>query len=401
MSSEPWTEVKLDEVVEITSSKRIFLSDYVSEGVPFFRSKEIIERFHGKAISTELFISEEKFEEIKSKFGVPIKDDILLTSVGTIGIPMLVKGDDRFYFKDGNLTWIRKYKNGIAAKYLFYWLISPNGKEKIQNNLIGSTQQALTIQALKSILIPLPPLPTQRRIVAILTALDDKIELNRRMNETLEGIAQALWGEWFGRYASGEEELPEGWKWGKLNEMYKTTSGGTPSRVKTEFFENGTIQWVKSKELKEIFVIETEERITELALKNSSAKLLPAKSVLVAMYGATVGEVSILSKSATCNQAVCAILPNSNYPFSYAFQFLSNEKKNLKNLATGAAQQNISQELIQNLELPIPSVFDLKKYQDTVEPLFETILINLQQSRTLTALRDVLLPRLMRGEVLS
>ncbi len=93
-------------------------------------------------------------------------------------------------------------------------------------------------------------------------------------------------------------------------------------------------------------------------------------------------------------------MPSSNYPFSYAFQFLSNEKKNLKNLATGAAQQNISQELIQNLELPIPSVFGLKKYQDKVEPIFETILVNLQQSRTLTSLRDVLLPRLMRGEIL-
>ena len=103
-----WQRLRFGDICEITSSKRIFMSDYVSSGIPFYRSKEIIEKQSGKNISTGLFISEEKYAEIKNKYSVPQANDILLTSVGTLGIPYVVKEDEKFYFKDGNLIWIKK-----------------------------------------------------------------------------------------------------------------------------------------------------------------------------------------------------------------------------------------------------------------------------------------------------
>ena len=190
-------KIKLKEILEITSSKRIFMSEYLDSGIPFYRSKEIIEKSKGNNISTELFISEDKFNEIKKKFGVPVAGDILLTSVGTLGIPYLVQEQDEFYFKDGNLTWFRYFSSDIDNKFMLCWLQSKNAKEQFDMITIGSTQKALTISSLKELEIPLPPLPTQKKIAHILSTLDDKIELNRKMNQTLEEMAQALFKSWF------------------------------------------------------------------------------------------------------------------------------------------------------------------------------------------------------------
>jgi type I restriction enzyme S subunit len=119
-----WEVGKLVEIVEITSSKRIFQSEYKKEGIPFFRSKEIIELYNGKNISLELFISLKRYNEIKDKFGVPKQGEVLLTSVGTIGIPYLIRKNDCFYFKDGNLTWFKNFKENFSGSYVYFWLIS-------------------------------------------------------------------------------------------------------------------------------------------------------------------------------------------------------------------------------------------------------------------------------------
>lgn len=192
-----WKTYKLGNLVEITSSKRIMRSEYLSEGIPFFRSKEIIELNHGNSISTELFISSNRYEEIKRKFGVPQNGDMLLTSVGTLGIPYLVQEKDKFYFKDGNLTWFRNFNEKLSNKFLFYWINSPIGKARINKVSIGSTQKALTISSLKSLDIELPPIYQQLKIVNILDSLSQKIQLNTQTNQTLEAIAQAIFKSWF------------------------------------------------------------------------------------------------------------------------------------------------------------------------------------------------------------
>ena len=140
----------------ITSSKRIFYSEYVSYGIPFYRSKEIIELRNSGSTNSELFISKERFNEIKKKFDVPKCGDILLTSVGTLGVPFRVRSNDKFYFKDGNLTWFKDFA-GISSSIIYFWLLSRIGQEQVSSITIGSTQEAITIDGLKKLKLKLPP----------------------------------------------------------------------------------------------------------------------------------------------------------------------------------------------------------------------------------------------------
>ena len=192
-----WPSRRMEELCEITSSKRIYRSDYVAEGVPFYRGKEVTEKSRGSLdLTTELFITEEKYGEIERKFGVPSPGDLLLTSVGTLGSVYVVRSGDRFYFKDGNLTWFRHFRD-LDSRFLCYWLGSPQGKEQLGKSTIGSSQSAFTIVLLKRMEVELPPLPTQRKIAAILSAYDDLIENNLRRIKILEQMAQAIYREWF------------------------------------------------------------------------------------------------------------------------------------------------------------------------------------------------------------
>jgi len=221
-----WKQTTLGEVAEITSSKRIFAEEYLTEGIPFYRGKEIIEKYNGNEVSTELFISQEKYNEIREKFGVPQAGELLLTSVGTLGVPYLVNEREEFYFKDGNITWFKNFRN-IENIFLYYWIASDLGKEQLAKHTIGSTQQALTIAGLKSIPILLPLPPEQKAIAAILSSFDDKIELLRRQNKTLESIAQTTFKEWFINFEvngkklkiNSKTNLPEGWRIGSLPDV--------------------------------------------------------------------------------------------------------------------------------------------------------------------------------------
>ena len=166
---EDWEVKSLSQFSEITSSKRIFESDYVSDGIPFFRGKEISLLIENKGLEDEYFISHKKYEDIKREFGVPQKNEILVTAVGTLGNVYLIPNDEPFYFKDGNLIWLRKIKH-IDFKYFAIQI--ENHKNEIINNAIGSSQKALTIVVLKNQSIPIPPLPEQTAIAAALSDVD-------------------------------------------------------------------------------------------------------------------------------------------------------------------------------------------------------------------------------------
>ena len=237
-------KARMSDLCEITSSKRIFAADYVSEGVPFYRGKEITEKYKGNLdVSTELFITEEKFCEIERKFGAPRDGDLLLTSVGTLGSPYVVKQGERFYFKDGNLTWFRNFSE-LDSKFLYHWLVSPQGKAELQKCTIGSSQSAFTIVLLKGMEIELPSLSTQRRIANILSAYDELIENNQRRIRILEDMARSLYREWFVHFrypghesvplvASPLGQIPQEWDVKKLKDVCLLTMGQSP---KSEFY---------------------------------------------------------------------------------------------------------------------------------------------------------------------
>ena len=245
-----WGKVKVGDCCEVTSSKRIFFSEYVDSGVPFYRSKEIIESSNGQAISEPLFISQEKYDEIKNHFGVPQSGDMLLTSVGTIGVPYIVREKDYFYFKDGNLTWFRNFSDELDSKYLYFWVKSSEGQSILNNTTIGSSQKALTIASLKGLEIPCPPSPVQKRIVEFLAGYDDLIENNQKQIKLLEEAAQRLYKEWFVdlRFPGHEttpivDGIPQGWERMVLSEVTSVLKRG----ISPKYSDNGKYSVINQK----------------------------------------------------------------------------------------------------------------------------------------------------------
>ncbi|MBR5644141.1 MAG: restriction endonuclease subunit S [Salinivirgaceae bacterium] len=307
----------------------------------------------------------------------------------------------RSYFydeRDGELVYagfLIKYSIDplkVNPKILKFYTHSQAYYDWIQTVDNGATRGNINAQTYASMPIILPERKEQDKIVSTLSSLDDKIDLLRRENATLEAMAETLFRQWF------VEEVKEDWEEKPLGDVVKTTSGGTPSRKHTEYYEDGTIEWVKSKELDGTFISSTEEMITKEAVANSSAKMLPEKSVLIAMYGATVGEFGILSKPMTCNQAVCALIPNKNYPYTYLYIWTALMKDEFINLASGAAQQNISQDLIKQ-QLVCSDTEKIMQYDKLVRGYFDKMENNQKQIQTLIQTRDGLLPRLMNNEI--
>ncbi|MBQ6155734.1 MAG: restriction endonuclease subunit S [Bacteroidales bacterium] len=307
----------------------------------------------------------------------------------------------RSYFydeRDGELVYagfLIKYSIDplkVNPKILKFYTHSQAYYDWIQTVDNGATRGNINAQTYASMPIILPERHEQDRIVSILSSLDDKIGLLHRENATLEQMAETLFRQWF------VVEAKEEWEEVALGDVVKTTSGGTPSRKHSDYYENGTINWVKSKELDGTFISTTEELITEDAVANSSAKMIPEKSVLIAMYGATVGEYGILSKPMTCNQAVCALIPNKNYPYTYLYVWTALMKEDFINLASGAAQQNISQDLIKQ-QIVCGDIDRVKQYDEIVKGYFEKMENNQNQIRTLIQTRDGLLPKLMSNEI--
>jgi type I restriction enzyme M protein len=178
-----WVELK--EVCDITSSKRIYQSDYVDIGVPFYRSKEIIELSKKRNISTHLFISDEKYNELKVKFGTPKKGDLLITAVGSIGFVYTVPETKDFYFKDGNLLWLRNLSPRLDPSYLKN-ILSYTLLDNIKQLTNGGAYNALTIERLDKLQVPVPSLEIQKQLVEEIEDLEKIIEANRRLIKIME-----------------------------------------------------------------------------------------------------------------------------------------------------------------------------------------------------------------------
>ena len=263
-----------------------------------------------------------------------------------------------------------------------------------ENNAGGSGQRcSLPIDTIKKIPLFLPDIETQSAIADILSSLDDKIALNNKINKELEDLAKTIYDYWFVQNAD------EKWERKKIGEIAETGSGGTPLTSNRSFYDMGNIPWINSAELNNSYIIDTKNYITEEGLKNSSAKIFPANSLLIALYGATAGKVSLLSIPASTNQAICAIMPFSDIYIYYLKFYLSDLYKFLVQVSSGSARDNLSQELIRNLEVTIPSSSILIRYNEILNPLIFDIISNLKESTHLALFRDWLLPMLMNGQV--
>ena len=382
-----WKETTLGELtIKIGSgaTPRGGSNAYKSSGISLIRSQNVLDlQFSKNGLA---FIDEEQAHGLRN---VTIeKRDVLLNITGDSVARACIVPDDVLPARvNQHVSIIRADTTKTVPEYLLYNLISQK-EEILMQSEIGATRKAITKGMIEEFELKIPPLPEQHTIASVLSSLDDKIDLLHRQNQTLEQMAETLFREWF-----VEEES----KLISLGECVKTTSGGTPSRKRMEFYENGVYQWIKSKELTGGYILDTEEKITQEALKKSSAKLLPENSILIAMYGATVGQFAIIGQEATCNQAICACIPNDKFPYTFIYHSIRANVDELKSRAVGSAQQNISQVLVKSLEINVNENID--RFHLEVDPMMKKIRANYTQIRALTALRDTLLPKLMSGEV--
>ena len=396
-----WKKVKLGEICERVTSggtpKANVSSYYNPPTIPWLNTKEIN---YCRITKTENYISEEGFNNSSAKWIV--QDSVIVAMYGnTAGKVAINKIPLTTNQACCNLA-IDKQK--ADYEFVYYQLCTLYGK--MVSLKIGAAQLNLNAQIIKNLAILLPPLSTQHHIATILSRYDSLIENYQKQIKLLEEAAQRLYKEWFvDLHFPGHENtkivdgVPEGWEKKKVKEVCDTTSGGTPSRSKTEFY-TGDILWVKTKELNDDFIFDTEEKITEDAIRNSSAKMVPSGSILMAMYGATIGKLGIATKELSCNQACCVfLLPEDSTLRLYLYNWLLNSRTLLISMGKGAAQPNLSQDMIKNLEVVVPSSCLLAKFDSKVKPLYRIMSYHSSQIRLLTEARDRLLPKLMSGDI--
>lgn len=247
----------------------------------------------------------------------------------------------------------------------------------------------------------------QCRIASILSSLDRKIELNNKINADLEEMAQAIFKNWFvdfepfkdGKFVDSElGMIPEGWKVGTLGDFCKCLLGGTPSRSKEEYW-NGDVNWINSGEINKFRILEASEKITELGLSKSATKLLPKKTTVLAITGATLGQVSLLEIDTCANQSVIGVLENTEIPYEYIYPFIKDRIEMLIQHQTGGAQQHINKDNVESLIFLLPAKNVLEGYISLVRPMYKRIESQCFENLYLSLLRDTLLPRLMSGEI--
>lgn len=372
-------KIRLGEQCVVTSSKRFHLSERITQGVSFYCSKEIIKKFNGEDVTECDYISEDLYKKVSNEFGVPKENDLLITTRGTIGIPYLYKRTDRFYFADGNLTWIKDFDSNLYSKFLYYWFQSYEGRKKFEALAKGTAQKAVPISGIKTLEIELPPLKSQKRIADILSAYDDLIENNQKQIKLLEEAAQRLYKEWFvDLHFPGHENtkivdgVPEGWRRGLLKELISVNYGKDHKKVP----DDGNIPVYGSGGLM---------RKCNKSLFSGEAVLIPRKGSLnnIMYVDETFWTVDTMFY-ATMKQPHTAVFV---YFFVKAFDMYS--------MNIGAAIPSMTAKILDAMDVVIPDKETLEKFDKRAKLYFNKIKTLQGQNERLKMAIDLLLPKLM------
>ena len=354
----------------------------------------------------------------------------------TLGYPALVpvSADDRRFLHNQRLGKVLIRRNcDVDSRFLYYVMCSSEYRHEVLASATGTTVKHTSPDRIRQFRFPLPSLPEQRAIAHVLGTLDDKIELNRRMNETLEEIARAIFKSWFvdfdpvrakmdGRWRRGESlpglpadlydlfpdrlvpselgEIPEGWGVGVLDDTIELLSGGTPKTSVSDYWD-GDILWYTAKDapnLSDVFVLETERTVTQAGIDNCAAKVLPMGTTIITARG-TVGKLACLGVPMAMNQTCYGIRGAHGYPDLFTYWNVRTAIDELQQRTHGTIFDTITRQTFKLVDATVPPVELAKGFESTVKPLMERVLKNLHASRTLAAQRDALLPMLVSGEV--
>ena len=334
-------------------------------------------------------ISEKDYRKINERSKVD-RWDILMTMIGTVGECAIVKDNPDYAIK--NIALFKMAGDEEKAKWLYYYLTSPMGQGALRGNFRGSSQQYISLDQLRNLEIPVPEKDVRSRIVAILSDYDSAIDNARRQIVLLEEAAMRLYREWFVVNADP--------RWGKkrLGDVCDCVLGGTPSRNNARYW-GGDVAWINSGKVNELRIVAPSEFITREGLNNSATKILPKHTTVLAITGATLGQVSLLEIDSAANQSVVGILENAEIPYQFIYPMMVDRIKELVMRQTGGAQQHINKQIVCDLMFALPPKDVLSEYLLAVNPMLLLESECFAEVLRLTEARDRLLPKLMSGEI--
>ena len=327
---------------------------------------------------------------------------------------------------ESHIIRARLNKDVSDSLFFFYFFNSPQGRQRIESITEQVAAAGIRGRDLAQLKVPCPTPKEQRMIAYVLGMLDDKIEFNRRMSETLEAMTHAIFKSWFVDYDpvrakaddrqpagmdaeiaavfpdsfedSSEGQIPSGWRRSKLGHETITLLGGTPSRREPKYW-GGDIPWINSGKAKEFRIVEPSELITREGLKSSATKMLPSRTTVIAITGATLGHVSLTEIEACANQSIVGVLGSATLPSEYVYFWVKENIDHLVSWKTGGAQQHINKANVNELPVLCPNSLVLANFVALTRPVFDRIRYCCIETLTLAALRDTLLPKLISGKI--
>ncbi len=345
------------------------------------------------------------------------KDDLVVTMTDlskdgdTLGFPAKIPcSDNKKFLHNQRIGLVEFLDDNLFKDYLFYLMCTNEYQRTIVNTASGSTVRHTSPTKIREVEFLLPPLPEQKAIAAILSSFDEKIELLRRQNKTLENIAQTIFKEWFINLKvhgqklkiNSKTGLPEGWRIRKLVEIADISIGRTPPRKEEEWFSHDAKdwKWISIRDLgnTEIYIGDTSERLTQEAVETFNIPIIPTNTVVVS-FKLTVGRVAITTEEMLSNEAIAHIkLQNNDMLPEYIYLSLKNYNFDLLG-STSSIATAVNSQSIKQIEIIIPNDVVNNSFNILVTPIFNKIKNNVFQIQNLSKLRDLLLPKLMKGEI--
>lgn len=403
-----WNDVKLTDIATQIQTgpfgSQLHQSDYSECGTPVVMPKDIV---NGTVSELSIARIDNNHVDRLSKHKIS-EGDIIYARRGDVGkCAYSTKQQEGWICGTGCLK-VSIDKRLANPLFVFYYLQDPKSIGWVENHAVGSTMLNLNTSILGNVPLCIPSIEVQRRIVTILSRYDTLIANYRQQIKLLEEAAQRLYKEWFvDLHFPGHENtkivdgVPEGWEKKKIAEVCETVGGGTPSTKVSDYYVNGKIKWVTPTDItrnKSICLLDTEKKITELGLMHSSAKMVPAGTILMTSR-ASVGFFGIADFEVCTNQGFISCIPNDHNFQMYLFYNLMNRVGEIRAKAGGSTYLEISKSVFRNLDIICPTTKLTDLFQRKASNIYCEIKSLSSQIRILTEARDRLLPKLMSGEI--
>lgn len=391
-------------------------NELLDEGIPVYEQQNAI--YNNREF--RYFINNEKYEEMK-RFTVR-ENDLIISCSGTVGRVSVIRKDDPIGIISQALLILRPNTEKVLTDFLFYFFTSRIGYNSIISRSGGSVQANISKRAvIENIDIDVPPLPEQKSIVNILSALDKKIEVNNQINKTLENMAQAIFKQWFVDFEFPNEDgepykssggemieselgmIPKGWEVKKSSDIANVNIGKTPPRKEKECFtlDPDDYKWISIKDLGNsgAYIFDSSEYLTKESIEKYNVKVVPDNTVVLS-FKLTVGRVSITCGQMTTNEAIAHFNLSNKSKITTEYLYLYLKSFDYGKLGNTSSIANaVNSKIIKAMPIIVPDNKTIKTFSEVMESVFSKIKYTIKQSDKLIEIRDSLLPKLMSGEI--